>query len=1337
MVLLLGRRNGGVADHEYGLFGISWRVEDSLMIRLLHLSDLHFGNHSRLAGKDHTEAGKSFHRALLEAEPSLAQEGQKEIDVVVVTGDLAEVGKPTEFALAYDFLRALAGEAGIDHHRFVFCPGNHDISRPLCRKVSADQEIEGFDEQEMRRRIDLVKLEFYRNFLADFYDTPVEAVSQPLSSTSAGLEAYVHSFPDLKLSIAALSSCEKESHLEEDHVGLLGEPQSMALMSYWQRGEAVSWLKIVAIHHNPTVTVPPNIQWWRQWLAGKQLSADQIAAWQGDVLGFEGRERLKRIAADCQVQLILHGHHHAKDEHVWPWRGNGYAHVLSAGSLSLVDAKLPGSEPASFRLIDLDPARATLRARSFVWIDWARTFGEVEPGAFKPDPDGPYEKALDLPQGYRKQAPRVGSNAQERRDLAAFTRTFRTAFRGSYSRWDLATAGVTQAGGAGRPITVGLDAMYIPLRLRHGYDTDYPNWGEVMTPEALLVREQPLAIRGAAGSGKTTWMRWTFRRLLDLEQALPLMLVLRDLAFAWSKASMGNERSLEAFLDAWAAEQIGSGWQKGYIKKLLETRDGPIPVLLVDGWDELGPLGEQVRSKLVGMMRLYPRLQVVVSSRPYGEGRPSHDEGFELLDLQPLSGDVGSTLESWGEIGQLTENFFQHCYLDEVGSKTTSTVTFLEALSRSADARTLARTPLLLTMMLLISRSRPLPDKRHDLYEACIDNLLTARTERKEREGALLLHEQWRPDDSDQRKRALAELAHGLQDTQLDGPSEGRKLITTTWERAADALPAAWSHAEKYGFLAWLGGPAGLLVDRSDGTLTYTHLSFQEYLTAWHLDATVEGAGPRIEVFRRHAGSIAWRETLRLWAARIDKQNPQRVDEVIEALQDSQPGLLLAGFIFADGLGTESTFQSWLTRCLDESPELWLDAAKDLSWAWRASQQQKRRDLLLASVKGHAPKVPWLPWLGLNDFFAATFGDQPLTAAPVPYAMIMAHHGRKLTPEITATGRLHCGDPPLWPDPYDVGLLNLWPGSRRLMGLRIQGLITSGGDPHKMEEGQRDFFWPARQATSGEPWSTDLARDLSHDLYGSLRDKLPTGLNRDLVSDVARYLLSCGPNQELVLDLFYNLVLKYRESQSGLGGEFADRFAGNFQGGGRTGSSLAHLLERAPRNATKLENQFGADLANTPWFIDFMNLEVVSVGRLLGRSVVRHHQNSTQNPQLALLSAACQLTDAPQGTPTSELDRALEKHSPSLHPLWPALARHLARRGDAADRQLLESLAREPEQVDDGPLRWGLRFIVRGDVMLPDGSFATLDSLGRDLGRDPLPYLEDPPIPLAVEWSEE
>src|SRR5262249_17223371 len=152
------------------------------------------------------------------------------------------------------------------------------------------------------------------------------------------------------------------------------------------------------------------------------------------------------------------------------------------------------------------------------------------------------------------------------------------------------------------------------------------------------------------------------------------------------------------------------------------------------GWDEVGSLGDELRSRLLGFLCHYPRVLAVVTSRPYGEGRPSHAESFEVLDIQPLSDD---------EISEFTVRFFTYCHGGEKTVVQRNIEDFRRALSQAPEVQALARTTLLLSMLLLINRSRPLPDKRHLLYEACVENLLTALPNRKEQEGALLGCEQW------------------------------------------------------------------------------------------------------------------------------------------------------------------------------------------------------------------------------------------------------------------------------------------------------------------------------------------------------------------------------------------------------------------------------------------------------------------------------------------------------------------------------------------------------------------------------------------------------------------
>ncbi len=714
--------------------------------------------------------------------------------------------------------------------------------------------------------------------------------------------------------------------------------------------EKARWLKILRF----TTTLWSQYRQTSNTCGGSYRRRGWLQIWLlrhvSDLVGFEGRSTCKAIVEDAHVQLVLHGHHHAKDEQSWDWRSGakGRAAVLSSGSLTLNADKLPEDEPLSLRFIELDTRKKEIRARSLIFDPRGRTEGELRRGSFVPDPielTG-YLKPLDLPPGFEpsKKTPKV-PKGKAPASSSAFIRSYRLSLGASFARWDLAPVGVAQTGGAGKPIEAGLDEMYLALRLAEGFAINNTKRGEPITPEALLARNHPLAIRGAAGAGKTTWMRWTFRRLLREERALPLMLVVRDLARYWQTPGChGAARSLVSFLDAWAAERMGAGWE-GEFRKIIEAGDGPRPILLVDGWDEAGKLGEELREKLVGLLAKCPRMLAVVTSRPYGEGRPSHAEGFEVLDVQPLAD---------GEIQDFTGRFFRQCYGEDEITAGREAERFWSALERSPEPQALARTALLLTMMLLIGRSRPLPDKRHLLYEACIDNLLTALPDSKAEQGALLLPQQSRPEDSEERKRIVARLAFALQAEGYKGYN--RSAIVRDWEGMAALLPANWEATKKMGFLAWLAGPAGLLTDRADGTLTFTHLSFQEHLTAWHLNATVEGAEERVQEFKRQKDSNWW-ESLRLWAALIEKQSPERLDPVLESLMSADSGgLAFVGTILADGLGSESRFEEWKKRWQASLVgQNGLLEPSQCARSWAASRQEARKKALASGLHEQIP----------------------------------------------------------------------------------------------------------------------------------------------------------------------------------------------------------------------------------------------------------------------------------------------------------------------------------------------------------------------------------------------
>lgn len=1278
------------------------------VIRILHLSDLHFGEFNRFAGRDPRQLGKAFAADLETARKQIADAGQ--VDLVVVSGDVAERGKPKEFEAGRAFLEALAGELGVLPRRFVFVPGNHDVSWPECKKVEADQETEDFDAAELRRRTEAVKLKHYGDFLSRFYGKDLPAV------VALDRGGQVYNLPELRLSVGALNSCERETH--KIHGGLVSQEQAQSLLDAWREDPCRDWLKVVVVHHNPDLTTQNNLDWWIDKLKKDGLTdTSLVEAYFSDICGFEGAEHLKRVVEDARVQLLLHGHQHSEDRKVWLWRSSGQALVLSTGSLGLSEKHLPQDEPLSCRLIRLDTEAREIDARRLVFTGWARTEGHLYLGSFTLDsaePDG-LRQGLHLPAAWTVPdgVVRKVAGVAAAPDITDLLKVYRDRMTNAWSSWSI--TGVAQGVGTGRMLEGRLDDMYVELRFSEEFDPQEPDEGQPILVNELIKRKAPLLLRGAAGAGKTTWVRRTFRRLLEDERFVPILLVLRDLSRRWQgkEAPKGADRAIDAFLEESVAAEVGKGWAPR-VGELLRISEGPRPVLLVDGWDEIGELGEEVRRKLVGLMKELPRLLVIVTSRPYGKDKPSHAEGFETLDVQPLSD---------AEMKDLGVRFFRLCRPQDESAARKEAESFERALTAAPEARGLARTPFFLTMILMIGRAKPLPDKRHLLYEACIDNLLQAIPEKREREGATLHEDQWRPDDSQERWRVVARLAFEVQSQGFQKSPRG--AIVRSEEELVPMLPPEWHVRDRRRFLAWLAGPAGILTDRTDGSYQFSHLSFQEFLAAWHLDSIREGVD-RARAFVKFAASEAWWETLQLWAALVDRKNPQLLNEPLAALVDIEggAGLSLAGMMIADGSASVGALEKW-ARMLVHSLDRPAGIVRCLQ-AWSASAQDERKALLGSALATEGRYLSWAGWYRAEAFCRAC--DQPAPPSPTKKVISRAaieqvefKGGWAWSAAHLAASRLHWARGPLWPlQPQFAGLLCLWPNQRRWLGAHLQSLIVNCPAVRlpllRMDafSSGEDFIEVARY------FAKDVAIYVARDVASYFASDFARYVARDFARYFARYFARDFVH-DFACDFARNVARDFtRDFASEFARDFARYFARYFA------SDFASDFARY--FALNIGGRLGIE-PSTPGLLGFAEIELLAMGRAAGRFTMALLDPKKETGIVRLFCLAARLSAQPDSDP-QPFEAALAEIGPTLPDIWPALAKHITRRSTPKDRALLLDYAEHPEKAGE-PLCWGLQFFVRGDVMLEDGSIVTLDELFANSGLPPLPLLEDMPPELV------
>jgi hypothetical protein len=1270
---------------------------------ILHLSDLHFGPHGRFVGQDLKALAKRFHQAVEQARSELGWE--ESVTLCIVTGDIAEASRLGEYQQALTFFRALADAFGLLPERVVFVAGNHDVSWELTQSVLLEQNTHEFDDAERDRRIQDIKFKCFDEFLGSFYGKSREQ----MGLEAIGHGAYLQRFPDERLSVAILNSCERESHLRQG--GFLGPEQAQALMDRWHQDDALRWFKIVAVHHNPVATVRENVKAGLKDLSSAldKITPKWLEHFAADSIGFEGHERLRAVAQDCQVQLILHGHHHASGRHTWPWeRGSsGSTHVLSAGSWGLHPGMLPENQPNMMHLVHMDLDKRKMQSVYRIYEPRARAEGHVEPGHFTVDSANPRGAILDLtlPKEFMKgtkpskQSKELGETAK----ALKLTQLYRTRLQRRYERWEAGGLGAIPSSGAGKRTEATLDDMYLPLRMDEGFDLTRLETGRVLEPGALLERDKPVVIRGAAGSGKTTWMRWTFRRLMGMPEALPFMVELRRLALVWGEdKAKGGERTLDAYLRDQIAEAGAEEW-KGALADVLEAKAGPRPVLLVDGWDELGSMGEELREKLLSFLIAHPRVLAVVSSRPYGQSGPSRGEGFEVLDLQPLSDK---------EIALFAEGFHRRVFGEDDDTAHASAQRFQETLAGSPEALSLARTPLLLTMMLSIRRDRPLPEKRHRLYEECIRSLLSTRPNQKERQGARIDEDQWRPEDGEERLHVVATLAFQMQRTD-DQQMWERAPIVRPWDELMSMLPSEWTREQKSGFLAWLVGAAGVMVDRTDGSLSFAHLSFQEYLVAYHLATTNQGKGSSLKLFREQAQNQYWWETLRIWAVLLDEKNPSVVEALLLGLmlQRDHACYWLVGAILADGPGSKA-FEFWERRNFPplsraEWPWIWMCAA-----AWAVSRQHARRRIIAERWSRILPRLNWLE-TALAEEWRKALQVQVRTSSTNSLEKLIqeASQGQGV-----ARARVLFGCHPFWPmEPLELGLLRLVPNRRIIIAARLQGFLSLGAD---LEQLQRMAPRLLIERESPRELLRKSAQELRLMLEGLLEPEVAEDWTRDWVQYLEKHwTLEWGiPVASMAVDWALDYGIGWMQDRAEyLTPSSARDWVRDWVEGWQLGWARA--------SSSMVASDWARDLDSVPpWLADFAAAEINAVAQAWTRTWVAHSHGASE-PHHRLLQAACCVSLNPQADPAS-LEEALAEYPKNGEPLWPALARYVARCSTQRDRALLIDLIRHPEKRKP-PLSWGLKYYVRGDLVLSDGREMTLDALCKQLGFKPLPYLED------------
>lgn len=177
-------------------------------VRWLHVSDFHFSDKHNAQG-----AGIVLESLLNTIGDMRRHPRWRPIDLIFVTGDIAQMGSESEYRLAEDYLSRLCQSLSLPRAAVFMVPGNHDVFRPkgaqLVRTLPSYEDAQAYF-QPSAERLHLRKMEsfvaFYNRFYAGDATANPAAVPRQCAPGLATAAAELYRVRDVTLGILPLNS---------------------------------------------------------------------------------------------------------------------------------------------------------------------------------------------------------------------------------------------------------------------------------------------------------------------------------------------------------------------------------------------------------------------------------------------------------------------------------------------------------------------------------------------------------------------------------------------------------------------------------------------------------------------------------------------------------------------------------------------------------------------------------------------------------------------------------------------------------------------------------------------------------------------------------------------------------------------------------------------------------------------------------------------------------------------------------------------------------------------------------------------------------------------------
>jgi formylglycine-generating enzyme required for sulfatase activity/energy-coupling factor transporter ATP-binding protein EcfA2 len=383
--------------------------------------------------------------------------------------------------------------------------------------------------------------------------------------------------------------------------------------------------------------------------------------------------------------------------------------------------------------------------------------------------------------------------------------------------------------------------------------------------EALLGRVNCILLRGKAGMGKTTLIKHLANTITEgscqssLRDYLPVMVFLKDLWLVYHEELKRAKRKItfEPLLKAYL-EKIKCPLNWAVISNFLQHNRA---LFMFDGLDEI-PDG--IRDDLVELIADFQfenkGNRFLITGRPHGiAGRPNERFGKYLRDIEYLDDQ---------KIHEFIRKWFRAVQGKATGLADTTAEDMISDIGFHEHVSVFTQNPLLLAAVcVLYLVGKRIPEQRADLYDRIVENLLWRR-----------FHDPAEPDKENEVREFLMLLAFEMQKKNLKTFEVGDGLdVLKNISSQKDNEQANEYQRRIHRLFNEIEPNCGLLNRLSSGEIEFTHLTFQEFMAAKHIDYMDLD-------YTKFLENDWWEEAILLYAGLVSLVRKKRSNDIVEEI---------------------------------------------------------------------------------------------------------------------------------------------------------------------------------------------------------------------------------------------------------------------------------------------------------------------------------------------------------------------------------------------------------------------------------------------------------------------